>query len=145
MKTFLTHSPQQTVDLGNAFAATLSPGDVVAIYGSLGSGKTQFVMGVCDALAVQGHVASPTFTIINEYPASFGTVVHIDLYRIASRAEIAELGIEEYFNEKCVCVIEWPEVVRDLLPEHHHAVRMSFGKRENEREIVMQEVHGAAA
>jgi len=145
MKTSLTHSREETVEIGKTFAATLSAGDVVAIYGSLGSGKTQFVVGICAALAVRGHVASPTFTIINEYPASFGMVVHIDLYRITSQSEIAELGIEEYFRKNCVCVIEWPEAVRDLLPEHHYAVRMNFGKRENEREIVIEEVHGVTA
>lgn len=145
MKPFLSRSRQETVDLGKAFAATVSPGDVVAIYGSLGSGKTQFVVGMCEALAVHGHVASPTFTIINEYPASFGTVVHIDLYRVSSRSEIAELGIEEYFNRNCICVIEWPESIRDLLPAQHHVVGMNFGKGDNEREIVIQEVHGVAA
>ena len=145
MKPFLSRSRQETVDLGKAFAATVSPGDVVAIYGSLGSGKTQFVVGMCEALAVHSHVASPTFTIINEYPASFGTVVHIDLYRVSSRSEIAELGIEEYFNRNCICVIEWPESIRDLLPAQHHVVEMNFGKGDNEREIVIQEVHGVAA
>ncbi len=145
MKTFLTHSRQETIELGKSFAQSLSPGSVVGLFGDLGSGKTHFVMGVCEALTVQGRVTSPTFTIINEYPASFGTVVHIDLYRITSRAEIAELGIEEYFNENCICFIEWAEAVLEFLPAHHHVVKMRLGSTDEEREITIREVQGVAA
>ncbi len=145
MKTFLTHSGQETLELGKSFAQHLLPGAVVALFGNLGSGKTHFVMGVCEALAVQARVTSPTFTIINEYPASFGAVVHIDLYRIASRAEIAELGIEEYFNENCICLIEWAEAAFEFLPAHHHVVKMVFGATDEEREIMIQEVQDVAA
>jgi tRNA threonylcarbamoyladenosine biosynthesis protein TsaE len=145
MKTFLTHSRQETIELGKSFAQSLSPGSVVGLFGDLGSGKTHFVMGVCEALAVQGHVTSPTFTIINEYPASFGTVVHIDLYRIKSRVEIAELGLEEYFNTMCICLIEWAETALEFLPSHHHIVKMTLGSTDEEREITIQEVHGVVA
>ena len=145
MKTLRSQSPEETVEIGRAFGRTLSPGDVVAIVGNLGSGKTHFVRGVCEALGVQGRATSPTFTIINEYPAAFGAVVHIDLYRIDSRAEIAELGIEEYFNQNCICLIEWAEAVQEFLPLHHHLVALSHGSTDEEREIVISEVHGVAA
>ncbi|MCK5572059.1 MAG: tRNA (adenosine(37)-N6)-threonylcarbamoyltransferase complex ATPase subunit type 1 TsaE, partial [Bacteroidetes bacterium] len=85
MKQVVSLSPEDTLGLGRDYAARLRPGDVVALMGELGSGKTQFVAGICEGLGVRGHVASPTFTFINEYAAPFGTVAHIDLYRIDSR------------------------------------------------------------
>jgi len=133
-----THSREETVALGRSLAASLRPGDVIALFGTLGSGKTQFVTGVCEGLGTRGHVSSPTFTIVNEYPAPFGTVVHIDLYRIRSRAEIAELALEEYFDEHCICLIEWPESIRDLLPHRHVAVTIAAGDEEQERDICIQ-------
>lgn len=138
MKTFATTSAQETSDLGRMFAATLKPGDVVAIVGNLGSGKTQFVQGACAGLGVNGHVSSPTFTIINEYVAPCGPVAHIDLYRIGSRSELADTGVEEYFNERTVCFIEWAETILDLLPPAHYLVRITQVGSDNEREITIQ-------
>jgi tRNA threonylcarbamoyladenosine biosynthesis protein TsaE len=134
-ETVTTTSPGETIDLGRSFAARLRPGDVVAILGDLGTGKTRFVMGVCDALRVRGHVASPTFTLINEYPAAFGAVVHIDMYRIGSRGELRELGIEEYFDDRHICLIEWAESVLDLLPFGHYLVEIAPGAKEEERTV----------
>ena len=134
-ETVTTTSPAETIDFGRSFAARLRPGDVVAILGDLGTGKTRFVMGVCDALGARGHIASPTFTLINEYPAPFGGVVHIDMYRIESRGELRELGLEEYFDEGHICLIEWAESVLDLLPSEHYRVEISHGASEQERTI----------
>jgi tRNA threonylcarbamoyladenosine biosynthesis protein TsaE len=134
-ETVTTTSPGQTIDLGRSFASRLHPGDVVAILGDLGTGKTRFVMGVCDALGASGHVASPTFTLINEYPAPFGSVVHVDMYRIGSRAELRELGIEEYFDARHVCLIEWAESILDLLPSEHYQVEIAHGVTEHERTV----------
>ncbi len=134
-ETVTTTSPAETTDLGRSFASRLHPGDVVALLGDLGTGKTRFVMGVCDALGARGHVASPTFTLINEYPAPFGAVVHIDMYRIGSRGELRELGVEEYFDDRHVCLIEWAEEVLDLLPPKYYRVELGYGAREQERTI----------
>lgn len=135
MTTFVTHSAAETSALGRSFAASLRPGDVVALFGNLGSGKTGFVAGVCQGLGARGHVSSPTFTLINEYAAPFGVVAHIDLYRIGSRAELAELGMEEYFGPGCIALIEWAEEAMDLLPRAHHVVRIRYGEGETDREI----------
>jgi tRNA threonylcarbamoyladenosine biosynthesis protein TsaE len=135
MKTFVTHSPAETVALGASFATSLKPGDVVALYGNLGSGKTRFVTGICAGLGARGRISSPSFTLINEYAAPFGTVAHIDMYRIKSRAELAELGVEEYFNPRCVALIEWAESVIDLLPPGHRVVKIGYGPAESDREI----------
>ncbi len=134
-ETVTTTSPGETIDLGRSFASRLRPGDVVALLGDLGTGKTRFVLGVCEALGARGHVASPTFTLINEYPAPFGAVVHIDMYRIGSRGELRELGIEDYFDDRHVCLIEWAESVLDLLPPRHYRVEITHGAREQERTV----------
>ncbi len=142
MRHFQSHSPEDTIGLGKAFAGSLRPGDVVAIMGDLGTGKTRFVTGVCEALGARGHVGSPTFTLINEYPASFGAVVHVDMYRLNALEEIRELGLEEYFNERFICLIEWAELVLDFLPKRHFSVRMTYGISDQDREITVVEPDG---
>jgi tRNA threonylcarbamoyladenosine biosynthesis protein TsaE len=142
MKRFVTHGPEETVALGKSFAGFLKPGDIVALSGNLGSGKTLFVMGVCEGLGTRGHISSPTFTLINEYPAPFGLVAHIDLYRIRARAEVSELGIDEYFNDRTVVLIEWAESIFDLLPPAHYRVKIEAGGAELDREISIRSVGG---
>lgn len=139
MNRYVSHSAEETRALGRTFARTLRPGDCVALSGPLGSGKTQFVIGVCEGLGATAHATSPTFTFINEYDAPFGTVVHVDLYRIEKRSELFDLGIEEYFNERCICLIEWPELIVELLPPRHHEVHLRHGATENEREITIRQ------
>ena len=136
----VSRSSEETESLGRSFAQSLRPGDVVAIVGTLGSGKTRFVAGVCFALGVTARVTSPTFTIINEYPAPFGMVAHVDLYRIGGRREAADLGLEEYWNGHTICLIEWADRIPDLLPPSHTQVTMSHGKDDNEREILIESV-----
>jgi tRNA threonylcarbamoyladenosine biosynthesis protein TsaE len=143
MKSFATHAQQETTDLGRKIGALLKPGDVVAICGNLGTGKTSLVIGICEVLHVRTHVASPTFTIINEYTAPWGKVAHIDLYRIRSRKELADLGIEEYFNERSICLIEWADEILDLLPPDHYVVRIAYGTGDDERAITVEEMRAA--
>ena len=145
MKSYTTRSSRETAELGRKFSATLKPGDIVALYGSLGSGKTQFVLGVCEGLGVRARVGSPTFTLINEYPAPGGTVVHVDLYRVESRGEIAELGLEEYFNGRTICLIEWAERVAEWLPKGCLTVRIAYGTGDLEREITIAQGEEIAA
>lgn len=142
MKTVVSRSTEETVDLGRWYAQSLRPGDVVALIGTLGSGKTQFVTGVCLGLGVTAGVGSPTFTLINEYPAAFGVVAHVDLYRIDRRSELVELGIEEYFNDRCICLIEWAERIEDFLPRSHKVVKMQHRESANERLIEIFEESG---
>ena len=144
MKRLMSRSAAETVAFGREFAASLNPGDVVALMGTLGSGKTRFASGVCEGLGVATHVTSPTFTLINEYAAPFGIVAHIDMYRIGSRAEVADLGLEEYFNDRCICIIEWPDAILDVLPPQHFRISISHGETEGEREIVIADRPGTS-
>lgn len=138
MRTLTTHSAAETERAGAEFAGMLRPGDIVALVGTLGTGKTRFVAGACAALGAGGHFGSPTFTLINEYPAGGLTVVHADMYRIASRLEVAEVGLEEYFRPPYVCFIEWADHVLDLLPGGYYLVTFAHGRGETEREITIR-------
>jgi len=133
MKRIVTRSPEETLALGRTFASSLAPGDVIALEGTLGTGKTQFVLGVCEGLGVRGPVSSPTFALINVYSAHCGSLVHADLYRINTLAEVAELGLEEYFNGRSICFIEWADRVPGVLPPNALIVRAQHGAGENER------------
>lgn len=121
----VTGSPEETRLLASRLAKMLSPGDVVALYGDLGAGKTEFVRGACIALGISADdVSSPSFTIVNEYRGGSMPVYHFDAYRIKSPDEFFELGYQEYFNGDGICFVEWPEQIEKLLP--HDAVRLRF-------------------
>lgn len=121
-----TTSPDETKALGEKLAETTQAPAVVALYGDLGTGKTQLVKGFCAALGVDERVvSSPTFTILNEYETDRFPVYHFDAYRIEHPDEFFELGYEEYFYGEGVCLIEWPTRVEALLPDHTLRLRLS--------------------
>ena len=98
---------------------------VVAFYGSMGAGKTTFITAVCEALGVRDTVTSPTFTIVNEYNDGEGRpVYHFDFYRINRLSEALDIGLFEYFDSGCLCLVEWPEMIEELLPENCLKVRI---------------------
>ncbi len=134
---FLSRSEEETIRLGEALADVLQPGDVVALFGELGSGKTRLVQGVCRGMGVAEDVTSPSFTLINEYSGRM-PVYHFDFYRLERLEEIAALGIDEYFDGPGVCLIEWAERALPLLPEPRLDVHLDIFPepgRENERLI----------
>ena len=145
MESYTTLSEKETAALGAGFSARLRPGDVVAVSGDLGTGKTRFVQGICKGLGVEGHVASPTFTIISEYRTPLLGVYHIDLYRVNSSAEIRELGLEEYLAGKGICLIEWAEKAAGFLPASRYDVFLSFGEGADTRQVRIEEIIEVAA
>ena len=91
---------------------------VIAFYGSMGAGKTTFITALCEALGVRDVVNSPTFTIVNEYRNGAGEpVYHFDFYRINRLSEALDIGLYEYFDSGALCLVEWPEMIEELLPE----------------------------
>ena len=110
-----TESPQQTVALAAALAATLKPGAVLALHGDLGAGKTCFVRGLAQGLGVVDTVSSPTFTLVNEYRGP-QPLIHVDLYRIEDALEAEDFGLEDYFDSDAVTVVEWPGRAEALFP-----------------------------
>ncbi len=111
-----TDSEGETIALGELLAPQLGPGDVVALFGELGAGKTKFIQGVCRGLGVGRFVASPSFVLINEYRGRL-PVYHFDFYRIQREEELRELGLDEYFYGEGVCLVEWAERALRFLPE----------------------------
>ncbi|MGN0378419.1 MAG: tRNA (adenosine(37)-N6)-threonylcarbamoyltransferase complex ATPase subunit type 1 TsaE [Butyrivibrio sp.] len=116
--TIETNSQDETKKLGRAIGERLEAGDVVCLTGDLGVGKTVFVQGVAEGLGIEEGICSPTFTLIQEYYEGRLPLYHFDVYRIAGCTDMDELGYEEYFYGKGVCLVEWGELVRELFPEN---------------------------
>jgi len=92
--------------------------NIFAFYGQMGAGKTTFIKALCKTLGVSDDVNSPTFTIVNEYKSAKGfPIYHFDFYRINKIAEAYDIGIDEYFSADGLCLIEWPEKIKEILPD----------------------------
>ncbi|MEP6668994.1 MAG: tRNA (adenosine(37)-N6)-threonylcarbamoyltransferase complex ATPase subunit type 1 TsaE [Chthoniobacter sp.] len=118
MATTISHSAEETMAHGRALGATLQRGDVVALCGDLGAGKTHFVKGVAAALGADAAVTSPTFTLIHEYLGGRLPLYHFDFYRLEDEDEALKIGLDEYLDGDGVCVIEWADKFPTLLPAH---------------------------
>jgi len=134
-RTQVTHSPSETVELGKALGECLTVGDVVALYGELGSGKTTLTKGLAAGLGAgrQEGVRSPTFVLLNLYKGRF-PIYHIDLYRVHTLDRLHDIGFEEYAFGDGVMVIEWAEKAEQVLPEKAIRVRLKT-INESSREI----------
>lgn len=133
---FYTSSPEETVELGRKIGKELKTGDVAALIGELGAGKTLFTQGLVQGLGVKGYVKSPSFTIVNKYEGSL-PVYHLDLYRLGDVNEIYELGIEEYLYGDGVCIIEWAEKAYSLLPQEYILIKFFYtGEKTRKIEII---------
>lgn len=113
---YLSSSAAQTYILGEKLAGLTEPGDVFCINGELGTGKTVFAKGLAEGLGVTDRVTSPTFTLINEYQGR-RPFYHMDVYRLNSSEEMEDLGYQEYFYGQGVTLVEWAEIVKEVLPE----------------------------
>jgi len=104
-----THTEDETTNVGASLGADLQPGDVVLLYGQLGAGKTAFVRGLAEAIgAAPDEVSSPTFTLVQEYAGTRGTLYHVDLYRLEPR-EVQDLGLDDLVSSDGIVAIEWAE------------------------------------
>jgi len=124
----ITHSPAQTIRVGERLGRLLGPGDVVCLQGDLGSGKTNLTQGIGAGLGVVGTITSPTFVFINEHESadSGPYLYHVDLYRVQDAAEAAGLGLEDYMYGDGVTVIEWAERASELVPQDHLWITLSY-------------------
>jgi tRNA threonylcarbamoyladenosine biosynthesis protein TsaE len=135
-----THSPEETKNFGQKLSAHLKPGQVVCLFGNLGSGKTCLAQGICRGWGVQEPVVSPSFTLLNEYTAKH-PIYHFDLYRLKSPAELLNIGYEEYLYGEGLVLIEWPENAGSQLPQDRLDIFISIRSPE-EREFKMIPVGG---
>jgi tRNA threonylcarbamoyladenosine biosynthesis protein TsaE len=130
-----SHSAKQTIELGAELGKRLHRGDVVALHGPLGAGKTTLVKGIARSMLIREPVTSPSFTLIAEYEGLLEglptLLYHVDLYRIGHPQEIEDLGIEEILNGSGVCVIEWAEKAAEFLPDSAIQVQIGLQQGEN--------------
>ncbi|HSI91379.1 MAG TPA: tRNA (adenosine(37)-N6)-threonylcarbamoyltransferase complex ATPase subunit type 1 TsaE [Adhaeribacter sp.] len=106
----------------------LSQNPIVLFEGEMGAGKTTFIKAICQALKVTDNVSSPTFSIVNEYETEAGErVYHFDFYRINTEQEALDIGAPDYFDSGNICLIEWPERIPNLLPDHYLLVSITSG------------------
>lgn len=133
---YLSGSEAQTEALGQALAAKLSPGSVVAFTGDLGAGKTAFVRGLARGLGYGGRVTSPTFTIVNEYNGAV-PLFHFDLYRLSGSEALFDIGWDDYLARGGVCAVEWSENAADALPQDTVYVSIRRGDTDTQRQITV--------
>lgn len=133
---YLSHSPEETEQLGEQLGRTLRPGSVVAYRGDLGMGKTSFTRGLARGLGCTCRVTSPTFTIVNEYSGAL-PLFHFDMYRLDSSDDLFDIGWEDYLSRGGVCAVEWSERVEDALPDDTLWVSIARGNGENDRIITV--------
>ena len=134
MAVFLSHSPEETFSWAEQFAKSLHAGDVVLLDGNMGAGKTVIAKGVAKGLGILDEVTSPTYAYVNSYQ---NRLFHFDCYRILSEEHAYELGLADYFDYGGICLIEWSENIKGLLPERCIRVAIS-GCGEEIREITYE-------
>ena len=137
---YLSHSEDETEQLGERLGQALSPGAVVAYTGGLGMGKTAFTRGLARGLGCTERVTSPTFTLVNEYPGRI-PLFHFDVYRLSGSDALYDIGWDDYLDRGGVCAVEWSENIADALPEDTVFVRLRRCEaHDNWREIDVEGV-----
>ena len=122
-------------EAAKAFVENIGDNTVFAFYGKMGAGKTTFIKAICEELGVEDVITSPTFAIVNEYTAQGEPVYHFDFYRIKKLEEVYDMGFEDYFYSGALCLIEWPELIEEVLPED--AVKVTIEEKEDGSRAVL--------
>ena len=137
-----TRSPEETFELGKKIGEAAKPGQVYTLNGDLGVGKTVFTQGVAAGLGITEPVSSPTFTIVQVYEEGRLPFYHFDVYRIGDIEEMEENGYDDYFFGEGICLIEWAELIRDILPEKRIEITIEKDLTQgfDYRRITVQEV-----
>lgn len=137
-----TRSPEETFELGKKIGEAAKPGQVYTLNGDLGVGKTVFTQGVAAGLGITEPVSSPTFTIVQVYEEGRLPFYHFDVYRIGDIEEMEEIGYDDYFFGEGICLIEWAELIRDILPEKRIEITIEkdLTQEFDYRRITVQEV-----
>lgn len=135
-------SPEETYELGKKIGEAAKPGQVYTLNGDLGVGKTVFTQGVAAGLGITEPVSSPTFTIVQVYEEGRLPFYHFDVYRIGDIEEMEEIGYDDYFFGEGICLIEWAELIGDILPEKRIEVTIEKDLTQgfDYRRITVQEV-----
>lgn len=118
MTEIITHSPEETIALGEKIGRRVKGGDIIAYTGDLGSGKTTITRGICIGMSIGDDVTSPTFALVNEYRGENISLIHFDMYRINSADDLETTGFFDYMEDDTVLAVEWSENIADELPEN---------------------------
>ncbi len=144
MQQYITKGENETIELGRKLAPELKADGIIAITGDLGSGKTIFVKGLAKGLAIDEHITSPTFTLVHTYKGSDTTLHHFDVYRVCDEDELFEIGFYEYLHAGDICVIEWADLIRSIIPIQAVWVNIErTGNGDDERRITIERVNEA--
>lgn len=130
MQRIITHSTEETEKVGQEFAKSLKPNDVIAFFGGLGMGKTAFIRGIARGLGIKDPVSSPTFAIVHEYRGKI-PLYHFDMYRITSWDDLESTGFYDYLESGGICAIEWSENIEEALPENTICIEIARDMHEN--------------
>ncbi|GMO58483.1 MAG: tRNA (adenosine(37)-N6)-threonylcarbamoyltransferase complex ATPase subunit type 1 TsaE [Treponemataceae bacterium] len=125
-KTYSTHSREETIALGKRIGERLTPGAVIALFGTLAAGKTTFTKGIALSLGITEEITSPTFTIISEYCGKKMPLYHMDMYRLTGVNDFIDLGADDMLYGNGVCVIEWSEKIIDELPANRITILLEI-------------------
>ena len=137
---FETHSPEETRALGRLLGEKASSGELFCLNGDLGAGKTVFTKGFAEGLGVTEDVVSPTFTILQIYESGRLPLYHFDVYRIGDIEEMDEIGYEDYFFGEGVTVIEWSDLISELIPENAVKILIEKCADDDDRRITVTEL-----
>lgn len=138
MEEFFSSSENETFKIAESFGEKALAGDIYCLTGELGAGKTIFAKGFAKGLGVSDVVVSPTFAIINEYSGRL-PFYHFDVYRILTPEAMEDTGYEEYFYDKGVCLIEWAENIREMIPEEAYWIKIEKDlSNDNHRKITVE-------
>lgn len=129
-----THNERETIELAQNFESEKFPNMIICLDGELGSGKTIFTKGIANALGIRESITSPTFTIIKEYEGEL-PLYHMDVYRL--NGDVDGTGIEEYFTKGGVVVIEWADMIKDILPQERLEIKFRV-VGENKRVLILK-------
>ncbi len=132
-RTVQIKNEEETKKFGMEIAGSLCKGDVLALIGDLGTGKTALTSYIAQGLGIARRVNSPTFTIVKEYTEGRLPLYHFDVYRVSDPEELFNIGIEEYFFGEGVCIVEWADLIEEILPEDTKYIYLEYGKNEGER------------
>lgn len=137
-----SYSTQDTYELGKKIGQEADAGQVLCLYGDLGVGKTVFTQGLAKGLGIDEPIQSPTFTIVREYEEGRLPFYHFDVYRIGDIEEMDEIGYEDYIYGEGVCLIEWANLIQEILPDHYKKIeiRKNLEKGFDYREIEIEEI-----
>lgn len=132
--TIIAKNEDETRKLGLELGRRAEPGQIIALIGDLGTGKTTLTKYIAEGLGITEVVSSPTFTVIKEYESGRMPLYHFDVYRVGDPDELFNIGAYEYFDGNGLCVIEWADLIEDELPENTDFIVIDYGETEGERD-----------